>query len=833
LNGAGHDKPVVLCCDDDEAILDVCHRALKSRFEVVTVQSGLEVLGACRRKKPSLILLDILMPPPNGLIVLGMVRTDPELREIPVVMLTADGRIATVKKALAQGAAGFILKPVHPVGLFAKVSGYLEAALAAKQRDRNVAEAVSEAGRREASMSEEPAVHSDLQHRAGDPDMLGTFQAMDAQLSGDETVQDALMTCLDFFLRILSTERGALLINDYPGDTYRLGAVAGCSDTEMLEFFKRHHQEIVRSLKNSGNEAVHFRFAEEREPWTAAGLCVRGTLVGFFLLPAPESIWPTDHGRRSALALYLRMASSEIHMWQLIESARRGMVGIARAFSASLDAKDPYTQGHSERVTLYALALNSMAYRHLPEYHIPTAGVRLAGLLHDVGKIGIHDAILGKPEKLTSDEFETMKTHATLGRRMLATVPELSLAMDGMAHHERFDGKGYPEGLVGESIPLVGRFLAVADAFDAMTSSRPYRKGLDLAVAVDEIRRNAGGQFDPLVVELFEHAHAEGLIAAVYHMNFRSETGAEASLGGEETPATVVDSEKEALFGELFARFDSVNLGSPASREVIALLADPMVTIEKVARRIEGDTALTARILQVANSSFYGFSRKIASVEQGIIVLGLRQLRHLLYAINIRDLHSAHGRHLELGPYWKHAFSVGIIARAIASHVEQQHLPESAFLAGLMHDIGKVVLLLLHPDRYARVLRRVNSEGMTCREAEKEEFGLSHEETAPFLVSRWNLPVFLLDPILRHHQEELDPKNHALACIVKAADALSYQLAPGILRGPPPEPENLESLLASISPSLLPTDRLHRFLAETVASYEDALPFSDTVSEKD
>lgn len=833
LSESGDDKPVILCCDDDEAILDICHRALKTRYQVVTVQNSLDVLPTCRKTPPSLILLDISMPPPNGLIVLGMLRTDPEWRDIPVVMLTSDGRIETVKKALAQGASGFILKPIHPTGLFTKVSGYIEIARAAKQMaDQGLDAASVTEGAKKTSGPGESAISSDLERAASDGGLIEAMQAMDEQLSGDETIQDALMTCLDLFLKILRVERGALLINDYPGDTYRLGAVTGLTDAAMLEFFHAHHKDIVRTLKNAGNEVIPFHFPDHVDTWTAVGLRARGILVGFFMIPSPREIWPTDRAPRSAITLYLQLVGAQIHMWQLIESGRRGMVGISRAFSASLDAKDPYTQGHSERVTLYALALNSMAYRHLPEYHLPTSGLRLAGLLHDVGKIGINDAILGKPEKLTPEEFEKMKTHAALGSRMLATVPELRLAMDGMAHHERFDGRGYPEGLVGENIPIVGRFLAVADAFDAMTSSRPYRKGLELGVATAEIRRNSGGQFDPLVVELFELAHQEGLIAAVHHMNFLAETGAEARAGSSETTRIAIDPEQEKLFGELFACFDSIDLGSPASQGVIAMLDDPMVMIEKVARKIEGDTALTARVLQVANSSFYGFSRKIASVEQSIIVLGIRQLRHLLYTINFRDLHSTKGRNRELKPYWTHAFSVGVIARAIATRVEQRHLPESAFLAGLMHDIGKVVLLLLHPQRYARVLRRIDGDGVTCREAEKEEFGLSHEEAAPFLIRQWNLPVFLLDPIMLHHQKRLDPKTHMLACIVQAADALSHQLAPDTLPGPTPEPENLESLLASISPALMPLDRLRRFLTETIKSYADVLPYMD-VSEKD
>lgn len=831
MKGANHDKPVILCCDDDKAIQDVCHRVLKGRYDVVGVQSGLEVLPACRKKRPSLILLDISIPPPNGLIVLGMLRMDPDLHSIPVVMLTADGRVKTVQKALEKGAMGFILKPVQPTGLFAKVSRYMEDAAAAarlreSEQEQIFAASVAMPAERQGVSATPPASTADIV-----PEILESIQAMEEQLSGEDPMQDdalpdAFQMCLDYFLKLLPAGSGALFVNDYPGDTFRLGASTGLSNETILEFYRKNLHEIVNALHLAKKDVVRFLSCGEREPWTTVRLRVRGRSAGFFLIPTPEETWTSTLARLRDTGLFLKMAGFQIHMWQLVASARRGMIGIARAFGASLDAKDPYTQGHSERVTLYALALNSMAFRHLQEYHIPTAELRLAGLLHDVGKIGIHDSILGKTEKLTPEEFEKMKDHAVLGRRMLATVPELRLAMDGMAHHERYDGQGYPEHLASEEIPLVGRFLAVADTFDAMTSSRPYRKGLDPEVALAEIRKNSGTQFDPLVVELFEHAYTEGLFASIHRMNFPVEGETAESLAAE-TAAASTDPEREKLFEKLFAHFDTINLVSPSSQHVLGMLDDPLITIEKVARRIESDTALTTRVLQVANSSFYGFSRKIASVEQGIIVLGIRQLKNLLYAISLRDLHAAHGLKAELRPFWKHAFSVGIVARVIAQHMERRQLPESAFLAGLMHDIGKVVLLLLHPDRYARVTRRVEADGMTFRRAEKEEFGLSHDESASFIVSHWNLPPFLLDPILHHHEDRLDPDRHQLACIVKAADALSYRMAPGGFSVPVLDAADLELLLESLAPSLLPVDRLERFASETLQSYEDVFPELD------
>jgi HD-GYP domain-containing protein (c-di-GMP phosphodiesterase class II) len=128
----------------------------------------------------------------------------------------------------------------------------------------------------------------------------------------------------------------------------------------------------------------------------------------------------------------------------------------------------------------------------------------MAGLLHDVGKIGVPEAVLQKPGKLEPEEFEQMKKHPAIGARILADIKQVKDILPGVLHHhERYDGKGYPAGLAGENIPLVGRIICLADCFDAMTSNRTYRKALPLEVALTEIRRCSGTQFDPRLAEAF------------------------------------------------------------------------------------------------------------------------------------------------------------------------------------------------------------------------------------------------------------------------------------------------------------------------------------------
>ena len=172
-----------------------------------------------------------------------------------------------------------------------------------------------------------------------------------------------------------------------------------------------------------------------------------------------------------------------------------------------IDGKDPYTNGHSFRVAKYT----QMLAKKLGENENPDEMYKNIGLLHDIGKISIPDSILLKAGKLTPEEYEIMKSHAQRGYEFFRDVRVPQKMLDGIHyHHERYDGTGYPEGLSGERIPLIARILAVADAFDAMSSSRPYREKLKMDVIVQEIKDCTGTQFDPKVANAFFELYKEG-----------------------------------------------------------------------------------------------------------------------------------------------------------------------------------------------------------------------------------------------------------------------------------------------------------------------------------
>jgi putative nucleotidyltransferase with HDIG domain len=180
-----------------------------------------------------------------------------------------------------------------------------------------------------------------------------------------------------------------------------------------------------------------------------------------------------------------------------------------KALVTTIEAKDPYTHGHSERVMKYSQAVTETLNLNNEEKET----VRLAGLLHDIGKIGIDETILRKPGRLTDEEFAEIKKHPSIGAEIIRPIKQLQPIVPGVEqHHERYDGGGYPNKLKGKDISIAGRILAVADTFDAMTSNRPYRKGLPHQQALNEIRDHANSQFDPKIANAFLKAYENGLI---------------------------------------------------------------------------------------------------------------------------------------------------------------------------------------------------------------------------------------------------------------------------------------------------------------------------------
>jgi putative nucleotidyltransferase with HDIG domain len=203
-----------------------------------------------------------------------------------------------------------------------------------------------------------------------------------------------------------------------------------------------------------------------------------------------------------------QLADTFNHMTRQLDTYDHNMrelfLSTIKSLAAAIDAKDPYTRGHSERVALFSVAIA----RELGLDVKTIERVQIAALLHDIGKIGIEDAVLRKPSKLTEAEYATIKRHPAMGANIMGPIRQLKDIIPGMRHHhEALDGTGYPDGLAGGEIPLMARIIAVADTFDAMTSDRLYQKARDDDFVIQTLLRLAGSRYDPKAVQAFIRAH--------------------------------------------------------------------------------------------------------------------------------------------------------------------------------------------------------------------------------------------------------------------------------------------------------------------------------------
>jgi len=364
------------------------------------------------------------------------------------------------------------------------------------------------------------AIAFDSQHcpRAGDQ-LLALLRA-NHHLGHTQSEDELLRTILQDAVAVLDAQRGAIVLSDGPEGTLRLRAVttgraqprdraAGLEPSSHPSYSQRLAQRVF----NRGESILCHSVADDPELALAQSinegtmdsvLCVllrtpRGRLGVLHLdrNPWQHRFTAADLQLADALAASV---SAGIESAQLLRRQRDLFLSTISLLAQAVELRDEYTGGHTARVTAYSLVLAEEL--KLPAHDVEL--IRIGTPLHDIGKIGIDDAILRKPDRLTAAEYEAMKLHTVKGDEILATCADLQQVRPIVrSHHERWDGKGYPDGLAGEAIPLLARIVAVADAFDAITSDRPYRKGLVPDVGFAELARQSGKQFDPACAAAF------------------------------------------------------------------------------------------------------------------------------------------------------------------------------------------------------------------------------------------------------------------------------------------------------------------------------------------
>lgn len=482
----------ILVVDDERVIREILAEFLTLEgFSVVTVEDGEKALTELRLRPYDLLITDLKMPRLSGLQLLEKIEA--ERLGVLTVLMTGFGTVETAIEAMKKGAYDYLLKPF-------KVEEVIHVVERALYRQRLQAENIR---LREAltiyKVSEAIALSHDIDH------------ILDVVLRA--ALDEAKADVATLHLRDPRSGRYEERVKIIAADDAPRGGLPSPEFPVLLEQFAQG----IPILAHGGKVS---RFFSESTPpselssFVAVPLQVRANLVGVLNVFSFTRGKKFDEGHRKMLAVLASRAASAIDNARLYGELRTTNDDLVKAnhsleemfqqtvagFAQALEESDLYTRGHSERVAVYS----EIIARGLT---LPDAEIRRivqAGVMHDVGKIGVRYDMLNKPGKLTPEEVAVFRDHPAKGKRILAPVPCLHPLIDGCwCHHEWYDGGGYPRGLAGDQIPLVGRIVAIADAYDAMTSDRAYRRALPHEIAIGEIERCAGSQFDPELAEAF------------------------------------------------------------------------------------------------------------------------------------------------------------------------------------------------------------------------------------------------------------------------------------------------------------------------------------------
>ena len=350
---------------------------------------------------------------------------------------------------------------------------------------------------------------------------LATLHRVSELLAGARDIQGLSDATLRAILEVTAGDRAALVLRrqgSTPGDAEVAGARARTTVDAQFSVSRTLVADVIeKGLSTFAHDAsADDRFSEGQsviQQQIRSVMCVplRTTdqILGALYVDSVSGAGRFNEADLELLAAIGNQAGVALHRVRLMSELERLLLETIRAIAATIDAKDGYTHRHSERVAMLARRLGHELQLSAEELDT----VELSGLLHDVGKIAVPDAILNKPGRLTDEEFAEMKKHPDHGARILGNIQNASIlaVMPGVkSHHEKWDGTGYPDGLRGEEIPLLARLLGVADVFDALTSARSYRPAMPAEAAVGIIRNGAGTHFETSLAELVVRLHERG-----------------------------------------------------------------------------------------------------------------------------------------------------------------------------------------------------------------------------------------------------------------------------------------------------------------------------------
>ncbi len=492
----------ILIADDNESISEVLNVLLSEEgYDVTTVLRGDDALLELQRQHHHLALLDIRMPGLNGIEVLQEIKTT--FPKTDVIIITSHASAESVVEAIRLGAQDYLIKPFDDLDIISHV--VRRSMTKRRLQDEN-----------EKLYGE---LKSNNEKLTASIQRLSSLNNTSRALHSFFELDDLLKSFVEIVSHELDADRVSLMLLDKETRELRIEAAVGLDE------------QLVRSVRINMGEGIAGHVVQdgqsmlvkdiENDPRiaklnNAEAYNTSSFISAPILLSVPITYQQKTFGvinvndKRTGgvftdedldfVSNLASQAAVAIMNVQIMEDLRNTHFEAITALAEALEAKDSVTRNHSDRMLRYAMKIAG----RLGLNEEKKESLRYLAVLHDIGKIGIPEHVLLKPGKLTDEEYDVMKQHPKIGAELIKKISFLSdVAPLIYAHHEQYDGKGYPMGLSGSDIPIESRIVSVLDAFDAMTSDRPYRQSLGTDRAIQELKDFAGTQFDPCVVEEF------------------------------------------------------------------------------------------------------------------------------------------------------------------------------------------------------------------------------------------------------------------------------------------------------------------------------------------